>query len=115
MACILHLYMRSSEILFTGETAGGSVMGLRNCWEFKKCGREPGGQQAIFLGVCPVATASEYAGMNRGDNAGRYCWRIAGTFCEGKVEGVFAHSLMSCSFCEFYKSVQDAEGDGLNL
>jgi hypothetical protein len=53
--------------------------------------------------------------MNRGVYAGRYCWRIAGTFCEGKVEGVFAHSLMSCSFCEFYRSVQEAEGDGLTL
>jgi len=25
------------------------------CWEFIKCGREPGGHRAAELGICPVA------------------------------------------------------------
>jgi len=25
-----------------------------NCWEFKKCGREPGGEKADRLGICPA-------------------------------------------------------------
>jgi len=28
----------------------------KNCWEFMKCGREPGGVNAIELGVCRAAT-----------------------------------------------------------
>jgi hypothetical protein len=86
-----------------------------NCWEFKQCGREPGGVRAEQLGICPAATAPEFSGVNRGENAGRYCWRVAGTFCEGKVEGSFAGGLMSCSLCEFYKSVQDTERGNLQL
>lgn len=86
-----------------------------NCWEFKKCGREVGGVRAEQLGVCPVATATEFSGTNRGKNAGRYCWRVAGTFCEGKVEGLFAAGLMSCALCNFYKLVQDTERGNLQL
>jgi len=29
-----------------------------NCWEYKKCGREPGGIKVHELGVCP-ATVEE--------------------------------------------------------
>ena len=90
-------------------------MDLLNCWDFKRCGRERGGARAAKLGVCPAAKDSHFTGMNRGTNAGRYCWRIAGTFCEGKTEGSFSQGLMSCSFCEFYQSVQEAEGDDFQL
>lgn len=86
-----------------------------NCWEFKKCGREVGGLRAERLGVCPAATDSSYSSINRGVNAGRYCWRVAGTFCEGKTEGYFAADLISCSFCDFYQLVQQTEGDRLRL
>lgn len=86
-----------------------------NCWEYKQCGREPGGLRARQLGVCPAAKENGFSGTNRGQNAGRYCWRIAGTFCEGKTEGTFARSLVSCSLCDFYILVQDQEGDKLKL
>ena len=56
-----------------------------------------------------MTTATEFSGVNRGENAGRYCWRVAGTFCEGKVEGFFAAGLMSCALCDFYKLVQETE------
>ena len=87
----------------------------RNCWEFKQCGREPGGARADQLDVCPAATAESFDGTNKGKNAGRYCWRVAGTFCEGKVEGFFASGLMSCALCDFYRSVQETEHDNLQL
>lgn len=93
----------------------GNVMKPPNCWEFKKCGREPGGSRIALLGVCPAATERSFTGTNRGENAGRYCWRVAGTFCRGKVEGHFAKSLMSCAFCDFYQMVQETEGEDLQL
>ncbi len=86
-----------------------------NCWEFKQCGREPGGLRANQLGVCPAAKENASSGMNRGKHAGRYCWRVAGTFCEGKLEGMFAAGLISCSHCDFYRLVQEEEGDALKL
>jgi hypothetical protein len=90
-------------------------MKRRNCWEFKQCGREPGGLRTNQLGICPVAKEASFAGTNRGENAGRYCWRVAGTFCEGKIEGTFAVSFISCSHCNFYRLVQEEEGDDLVL
>lgn len=86
------------------------------CWEFKKCGgREAGGLRATRLGICPAATDSSYSDGNRGVNAGRCCWRVAGTFCEGKAEGSFAGGFMSCSCCDFCRLVQQTKGDNLPL
>jgi hypothetical protein len=85
-----------------------------NCWEFMKCGREPGGAKAKELGVCPAATKACLNGLNCGKNAGRCCWAIAGTFCEGDVEGVFAKKLTSCLNCEFFKMVANEEGGNLS-
>lgn len=31
-------------------------MSRTNCWEYFKCGREPGGSKVDELGVCPAAT-----------------------------------------------------------
>jgi len=81
-----------------------------NCWEFKKCGRQPDGIKASELGVCPAASASSVNGANGGTNGGRVCWYIAGTLCGGKVQGTFATKLTNCMQCEFYKSVLTAEG-----
>ena len=38
----------------------------QNCWEFMKCGREPGGERVKELGVCPVALDSSANGINSG-------------------------------------------------
>ncbi len=45
-----------------------------NCWEFKKCGREQGGEHAHDLGVCPSAIEKKLDGVHNGMNAGRACW-----------------------------------------
>jgi hypothetical protein len=54
------------------------MTGIENCWEFKHCGREPGGPMADESGICPVITAAYADGMNRGINGGRICWVIMG-------------------------------------
>ena len=83
-----------------------------NCWEFKKCGREPGGENADKLGVCPAATKKRYDGLHGGDNAGRACWLVAGTMCKGKVQGTFAMKYKDCAICDFYCRVKEEEGIG---
>jgi hypothetical protein len=76
-----------------------------NCWEFKGCGREPGGARADELGICPAATATGIDGANNGKNGGRACWAITGTLCGGSVQGTFAEKLDSCPNCNFYRLV----------
>ncbi len=80
-------------------------MAKQNCWEFKNCGREPGGVKAAELGVCPATTEVKIHGVNNGVRGGRACWAITGTMCGGKVQGMFAMKLSSCMACEFYKLV----------
>lgn len=82
----------------------------QNCWEFKNCGREPGGKKAGELGVCPAATDAKNNAKNKGKNSGRYCWKVAGTLCGGKVQGNFATKVVSCMACEFFKKVKSEEG-----
>ena len=68
----------------------------KNCWEFKKCGREGGGANAVEMGVCPAYP-----------DDGRICARVAGTFCtlcEGGIQGTYARKLDSCLECDFYQS-----------
>jgi hypothetical protein len=81
----------------------------QNCWEFKKCGREPGGKNAAELGVCPVGEYKPLDGTHQGKNAGRACWVLAGTLCGGKVQGTFAQKYSNCKICDFYKTVKKEE------
>ena len=65
-----------------------------NCWEFKKCGRENGGESGEGeMQPCPAYP----------DN-GKRCARVAGTLCGGRIQGAFATKLASCMNCDFYKS-----------
>jgi hypothetical protein len=80
-------------------------MASQNCWEFKKCGREPGGAKASELGVCPASTDRRVDRMNNGVNGGRVCYAVTGTLCGGQVQGTFALKLANCMECEFYKLV----------
>ena len=87
-------------------------MHKQNCWEFKKCGREPGGAKNAELGVCPAATEKRVNRVHGGLNGGRACWALTGTFCGGTVQGTFAAKLKNCMDCEFYKLVSSEEGKG---
>jgi hypothetical protein len=80
-----------------------------NCWEYKKCGREPGGSKARELGICSAATESIMDGVHGGSNSGRACWVVAGTLCGGVVQGSFAKKFNECEKCEFYIQVRDEE------
>ena|ERR1035437_2359015 len=88
-------------------------MAAMNCWEFKKCGREPGGAKAGELGVCLAATTTAVNGMHGGKNGGRTCWALAGTLCGGVVQGTFAAKCANCLKCEFFLLVRDEQGKAL--
>ncbi len=79
-----------------------------NCWEVKKCGRELGGQNIYKNSVCLASTEIRLDGIHGGKNAGRACWVIAGTMCEGEVQGTFV-SKDDCISCDFYKKVREEE------
>lgn len=83
---------------------------MQNCWEFKNCGRQPGGVKVAELGVCSAATDTASSGKNHGQNAGRYCWKVAGTLCGGKVQGTWADKTQNCLVCDFFKQVKLEEG-----
>lgn len=74
-----------------------------NCWEFKKCGRESGGFNSKTMGICPAATESKLDGIHEGKNAGRCCWVIKGTLCDGEQQGDFFTKTAKCLSCDFYK------------
>lgn len=86
-----------------------------NCWEFKKCGREAGGAHEGDLGVCPVSVEKRIDGTHGGKNAGRACWVVANTFCEGKIQGTFAKKYENCRACEFYTKVKNEENGSYEL
>ncbi|MEW5908865.1 MAG: protein kinase [Thermodesulfobacteriota bacterium] len=81
-----------------------------NCWEYKKCGREPGGIRADELGICPAASDASFSGINSGICGGRFCWAVAGTFCGERCQGTFAEKRDSCMSCDFYQRVKAEEG-----
>jgi two-component system NtrC family sensor kinase len=60
------------------------------CWEYMKCGRDKDA-----TAKCPAYP-----------NFGRICWVVAGTFCEGKVQGTFAQKYEDCRKCDFYQMVK---------
>lgn len=86
-----------------------------NCWEFKRCGRQPGGEYTRLLGVCPAATEERLDGVHGGKNAGRACWVIAGSMCEGEVQGTFAKKFGTCAKCNFYQKVKEEEKEKYQL
>jgi len=81
-----------------------------NCWEFKKYGREPNGSKVDELGVCPASTEKRLDGVYGGKNAGRTCWVVAGSMCDGKIQGTFAQKYGNCMNCNFYMTIKQEEG-----
>ncbi len=80
-----------------------------NCWEYKRCGRQPGGERAADLGICPVTTHTELSGIHGGSNAGRACWVVAGSLCGGRIQGAYAQKLHNCWRCDFMNAVKKEE------
>ncbi len=80
-----------------------------NCWEHKKCARQPGGRLAGEMGVCPASTHKSLNTIHGGMNAGRACWAVAGTFCGGVVQGSEAQKQHNCWKCDFFQLVRKEE------
>jgi hypothetical protein len=83
-----------------------------NCWEFLKCGREPGGPHAHEVGVCPAAVEGKLDGIHAGKNGGRACWLVSGTIRNGVVQGTFGKKYKVCQDCSFFNLVKLDEGGG---
>lgn len=81
----------------------------KNCWEYKNCGRQPGGSRTKELGICPVTEYQELHGAHDGKNAGRACWVVAGSLCGGQIQGTYAQKLANCWRCDFFINVKNQE------
>ncbi len=92
-----------------------SEMAKMNCWEFNKCGRQPGGASVSEYGICPAAAAKRLDGVHGGINAGRACWVVGGTFCNGSVQETFAKKYDNCLECDFYNKVRSEEASDFQL
>ena len=81
-----------------------------NCWEFKKCGREPNGKNVSELGVCPISIYEKLDGIHGGINGGRCCWAIYGA-CYTKTERPqnFNEHIKMCNKCDFYALIHKTE------
>lgn len=87
----------------------------QNCWEFKKCGREFGGDKVKELGICPAATFTKANGFCGGDNGGRACAYVTGTFCSGTIQGTHKDKEKMCGECEFYLLLKKEEGTEMSV
>jgi len=81
-----------------------------NCWEWKRCGYGPGSAR-----LCPAAADATAQGTNRGANAGRICWTVPGTLCEGVVQGAFHEKQAICLACGFIEQVRREEGEDFHF
>lgn len=88
-----------------------------NCWEYKNCGHGPGGHRIDVgeKGLCPTASENRLHGIHNGDQAGRACWVVAGTYCGGVVQGKFAQKYNTCVNCDFYQKVLEEEGSKFQI
>lgn len=58
-----------------------------NCWDYKKC--EKGKRSS-----CPAYP-----------NAGRVCFVVEGTHCDGRLQGPYSEKIQNCRECEFYRGM----------
>ena len=88
-----------------------------NCWDFLDCGKGPDGQLVAdrVSDVCPCAVEGEFDGLNGGQFAGRYCWKVLGTPCHDSTQETLADKLTTCIRCAFYKHIRQEAGDGCDV
>jgi hypothetical protein len=91
------------------------MTGVVNCWEFKKCEREPGGKLANTEGVCPAAVYRAADGYLGGQNGGCACAFITGTFCEELLQGTYRDKSKDCWDCEFYRMLRHEHGAAFSM
>ena len=85
-------------------------MSKLNCWEFKKCGMEPGGTRSFEKCVCLATIDSTFDGLNGGKNGGRICWAVVGTFSKISQKPCYVEKN-HCVHCDFFELVEKEEGN----
>jgi len=80
------------QLLFLASKTRGSERAQKTCWSIKKC-------PPAIKKQCP---AWEF-------NAGRECWFINGTVCEGKVQKNWKEKMKICRSCEVFTPVLSSE------
>ncbi len=88
---------------------------ILNCWEFKKCGREPGGENVPEYGICPVTIYTDADGYLGGNNAGRACAFVTGTFCDNRFQGAYSEKEKNCLKCEFFNMLKEEFNEKLSV
>ncbi len=87
-------------------------MNKPNCWEYKQCGREPGGANVATWGICPVAQEERLHNRNHGHHAGRMCWLVKAALCTSlEGSGDFINTIDACMQCNFMRLVYQQEGE----
>ena len=86
-----------------------------NCWEFKECGREPGGENAQELGVCRASIEDKFNNINLGVNAGRYCWKIKLSEDNHNSSDKTLSTIVDCIECDFLIKVKTEEKNKFNF
>ncbi len=81
----------------------------QRCWEFKKCGRQPGGSKAGELGVCPAAAEALTTGSHPERQGCLACWAITGKFSGEGVQGS-PERLGDCIRCDYLKQNESKDG-----
>jgi hypothetical protein len=66
---------------------------MENCWEITRCGRQAGGFKVEELGECAASV----------EKFGHSCWGVAGTLCDGEVQGSTAKKDQNCQSCQVYR------------
>lgn len=90
-------------------------MAKLNCWDFMLCKKGPEREDGNETEACPAATDASCDGINKGVNAGRICWAVAGAFCGDMIKDKFAQDPVACMSCNFFKMVQQEEGANFML
>jgi hypothetical protein len=72
---------------------------------------EIGGKKVKFSGVCPASQAYYLNSVHDGIAAGRACWVVENTLCDGQVQGTFANKISMCQKCSFFYQVRKEEGE----
>ena len=72
---------------------------------------EIGGEKAKLSGACPASAAFQLNNKHGGIAAGRACWVIENTYCNGKFQGTYGEKIGMCQKCEFFYQVRKEEGE----
>jgi hypothetical protein len=85
-----------------------------NCWEFMGCSGLQMSRSVLPFKrsvVCPAALENKFDGLYGGEKAGRACWMVSNTQCNGTVQKTFEQKYRTCLSCDFYRLTMEEEED----